>query len=143
MIGTIVECVKEQSQKEHYLKGDLSVIITGDFNVIGENDEYKNSFVPSLSPMRDAYRTTFPDSKLHPGFTHDPSINSISGGHSGQRLDYIFVDDEIDLAKSKVHVDVVYEEGFENDKGLSDHFLVRLDGVIAENRNENENDGSF
>jgi len=117
-VARIVESVIARS-------GGAVVVVTGDFNVIGDKEEYANSMVPALSPanLKDAYRSSTAD----PGFTFDLTENKIStpDGNGPQRLDYIFVLDSVEV--SNISVEKMWDdsEGKKN-RGLSDHYGLAI-----------------
>lgn len=74
--------------------GTLPVVFAGDFNVIGETEEYEElmDLIPSF---RDVWKVTRPND---PGFTWNPSINNwaeydYKEDQLLQRLDYVFIRD--------------------------------------------------
>ena len=72
---------------------ETAVMVMGDFNVIGEGDEYRQMM--AQWGLQDAFRTAHPDAGDAPGFTWEPRNTLIARWkeetfQEHERLDYIF-----------------------------------------------------
>jgi len=92
-------------------KGGDAVIVTGDFNAGEQNAAIVAMLSPELG-LRDSFRVTNPDEKIVGTF------NGFKGTTTGDKIDYIFVDNEWEVLESTI--DRTMPDG----KCPSDHFPV-------------------
>ncbi|WP_408025060.1 endonuclease/exonuclease/phosphatase family protein [Tenacibaculum sediminilitoris] len=138
---------KEQfTQIKNVTKGISSpVIIAGDFNIIGDSDEYNTLKEEVLINYKDSYHMSKPDDF---GYTFNNLDNTLANYYYNnkesqykQRLDYIFHSNNITTVESKVLKEFKYYNKEVNEYwDASDHYpvlstLLITDKVIGVNKN--------
>jgi len=114
-----------------------SAVLMGDFNVIGDISFEYRKMISLLGYPRDLYRESHATDD--PGYTWDYENNSMISDDDGdkQRLDYIFVFDEIPRADDNAPIEKLKEIKNKNtqvvqlknekDEDLSDHYGVEAE----------------